>query len=299
MVWLNALARHFQAQVIQARERAQVRAIKSSIGHVEVFQMDGVGTPIIGRPRPLPGHDTPNPTHHPQMRRTHKPRNINDQISTREIQSRELRATLLGNQPDWKPTHETTYQHTRRRCDGRRMDRRARASFATRRRAKRDRQVSRADGPSDARNNARAATTRGPLHPLRGATPDQKGCTAYGSGAARPITRTNEESARRRPTQRGGRCTRYGARHPLRGATPDQKRCTAYGTGAAHPITRTNAESARRSPTRTRPRELALPEPQLSSSSANAPRRAVAAVGDGDAGGGQAVAQLVGAAAFG
>ena len=60
-VWLNALARHFQAQVIQARERAQIRAIKDSIGHVEVFQMDGVGTPIIGRPRPIPGHDTPNP----------------------------------------------------------------------------------------------------------------------------------------------------------------------------------------------------------------------------------------------
>ena len=60
-VWLNALARHFQAQVIQARERAQIRAIKGSAGHVEVFQMDGVGTPIIGRPRPLSGHDTPNP----------------------------------------------------------------------------------------------------------------------------------------------------------------------------------------------------------------------------------------------
>ena len=27
--------------------------------------MDGVGIPIIERPRPLPGHDTPNPTHHP------------------------------------------------------------------------------------------------------------------------------------------------------------------------------------------------------------------------------------------
>ena len=65
MVWPNALARHFQAQVIQARERAQVGAIKGSIGHVEVFQMDGVGTPIIGRPRPLPGHDTPNPARHP------------------------------------------------------------------------------------------------------------------------------------------------------------------------------------------------------------------------------------------
>ena len=65
MVWPNALARHFQAQVIQARERAQVGTIKDSIGHVEVFRMDGVGTPIIGRPRPLPGHDTPNPTQHP------------------------------------------------------------------------------------------------------------------------------------------------------------------------------------------------------------------------------------------
>ena len=64
MVWPRALARHFQAQVIQARERAQVGAIKDSIGHVEVFQVDGVGTPIIERPRPLPGHDTPNPTHH-------------------------------------------------------------------------------------------------------------------------------------------------------------------------------------------------------------------------------------------
>ena len=63
MVWPNALARHLQPQAIQAREGAQIRAIKDSIGHVEVFQMDGVGTPIIGRPRPLPGHDTPNPAH--------------------------------------------------------------------------------------------------------------------------------------------------------------------------------------------------------------------------------------------
>ena len=63
MVCLNALTRHLQPQAFQARERAQIRAIKDSIGHVEVFQMDGVGTPIIGRPRPLPGHDTPNPAH--------------------------------------------------------------------------------------------------------------------------------------------------------------------------------------------------------------------------------------------
>ena len=63
MVWPNALTRHLQPQAIQARERAQVRAIKDSIGHVEVLQMDGVGISIIERPRPLPGHDTPNPAH--------------------------------------------------------------------------------------------------------------------------------------------------------------------------------------------------------------------------------------------
>ena len=63
MVWPNALARHLQPQAIQARERAQIRAIKDSIGHVEVFQMDGVAISIIERPRPLPGNDTPNPAH--------------------------------------------------------------------------------------------------------------------------------------------------------------------------------------------------------------------------------------------
>ena len=36
--------------------------------------MDGVGTPIIERPRPLPGHDTPNPTHH--TRNNEEPGNV-------------------------------------------------------------------------------------------------------------------------------------------------------------------------------------------------------------------------------
>ena len=63
MVCLNALTRHLQPQAIQARERAQVRAIKDSMRHVEIFQMDGVAISIIERPRPLPQHDTPNPAH--------------------------------------------------------------------------------------------------------------------------------------------------------------------------------------------------------------------------------------------
>ena len=73
MVWPHVLAGHFQAKVIQARERAQVRAIKGSIGHVEVFRMDGVGISIIERPRPLPGHDTPNPTEHPYTLKCEEP----------------------------------------------------------------------------------------------------------------------------------------------------------------------------------------------------------------------------------
>ena len=267
--------------------------------------MDGVGIPIIERPRPLHNHDTPNPTHHPYTLKCeepakvarnltrsffaigHKRCNFNDRISMSEICAWELRATLLGNQPDWKPTHETTYQHTRRRCDGRRMDRRARASFATRRRAKRDRQVSRADGPSDARNNATAATTR-------------------------------------RPQQREGRCTRYGARHPIRrGALPtdrvqrtqsqEQTRnlrdaglaAALVGGGRAWPDNESTrraklaARTARGRATAHGRVKQPGPQPQLSSSSANTPRRAVAAVGYGDAGGSQAVAQLVGASAFG
>ena len=37
--------------------------------------MDGVGTPIIGRPRPLPGHDTPNPAYHPHTLNYEEPGN--------------------------------------------------------------------------------------------------------------------------------------------------------------------------------------------------------------------------------
>ena len=103
---------------------------------------------------------------------------------------------------------------------------------------------------------ATADTTRGPLHPLRSATPitghDTRseevhclriGCTPNHKNK-RGICETTTDTTRR-------------PLHPLRGATPDQKGCTAYGSGAVPPITRTNAESARRSPIRTRPRKHA------------------------------------------
>ena len=53
-IGLQTLPGHDQAELIETAERAQVRASEGSVAHVEVFQVDGVGTSILGRPRPLP-----------------------------------------------------------------------------------------------------------------------------------------------------------------------------------------------------------------------------------------------------
>ena len=49
------------------REGGQVRAAEAgrrgSVGHVEVFRMDGVGTSIVGRPRRLPADRRARPTY--------------------------------------------------------------------------------------------------------------------------------------------------------------------------------------------------------------------------------------------
>ena len=65
MVWLNALARHLQPRAIQARERAQIRAIKNS-----TWACRGLSD---GRCR-NPHHrktSTPTPTRHAQPRPQH------------------------------------------------------------------------------------------------------------------------------------------------------------------------------------------------------------------------------------
>ena len=43
--------------------------------------MDGVGISIIGRPRPLPGHDTPNPAYHPHTLNYEEPLWLGDAFS--------------------------------------------------------------------------------------------------------------------------------------------------------------------------------------------------------------------------
>jgi hypothetical protein len=52
---IEALAGDFKPELIKAAERGQISTSEGSVRHVEVFQMAGVGTSIIRRPRPLPG----------------------------------------------------------------------------------------------------------------------------------------------------------------------------------------------------------------------------------------------------
>ena len=95
------------------------------------------------------------------------------------------------------------------------------------------------------------AMSCGALHPLRGATPDQIGCNAHGSGVPGSQTGMIAEPGipqyeRRRPQhptynpgldrlvkwrRHAGHYTRYVALHPLCGATPDQNGCIAHGSG--------------------------------------------------------------------
>ena len=49
MGWINALVRHLHPQAVQVREHARIGVIEDNIGHVEVFQVDGVGISIIER----------------------------------------------------------------------------------------------------------------------------------------------------------------------------------------------------------------------------------------------------------
>ena len=65
MLWCAMLSRATSwLDALVVSESAQISAITDRSGHVEVFQMDGVGTPAIGRARPLLGHNTPNPERH-------------------------------------------------------------------------------------------------------------------------------------------------------------------------------------------------------------------------------------------
>ena len=68
-VGCKPLAGHLKAELVETTERGQISAREpmirarrdGSVGHVEVFQMDGVGTPIHGRLRRLSAHRRADP----------------------------------------------------------------------------------------------------------------------------------------------------------------------------------------------------------------------------------------------
>jgi hypothetical protein len=62
---LDTLADRDQTQLVEPAEGGQVRGSEGSVGHVEVFQMFGVRTSILGRPRPLPRHRRAGSDHTP------------------------------------------------------------------------------------------------------------------------------------------------------------------------------------------------------------------------------------------
>ncbi len=51
---LKPLTHHLQPELVETAEHAKIRAHEGSVNHVEVFRMGGVGTFILGRPRPSP-----------------------------------------------------------------------------------------------------------------------------------------------------------------------------------------------------------------------------------------------------
>lgn len=57
----DALAGDFQPETVDKTETSQIRAREGSVGHVEVFQMGSVRTPIFGGPRPVQPAATPQP----------------------------------------------------------------------------------------------------------------------------------------------------------------------------------------------------------------------------------------------
>ena len=117
------------------------------------------------------------------------------------------------------------------------------------------------------------------MHPIRRATPDQKGCNAYGSGAAPPTTSpTADTPSPQTPTVRLGRSHTASTCSPrlrTRGAAPVTSRNTRYV--ALHPIRRgvMPTDRVQRLPRQAQPRTLPPHRPQPSASdAATRPRHA-------------------------
>ena len=176
----------------------------------------------------------------------HKRCNSSDHISMSEICARELRATLLGNQPDWKPTRKTAawvhWYNTRRPHLA--------LGGITPQQAENQHTTTRKEAAStshhktrDLTNNARAtAPVTRRCTRSEGVSCLRIGCTAahdkHNCGQFLP-THPSGSIRRSHTTSKYPPGSEQEALHPFRRATPDQKGCHAYGSGAPPPTTNT------------------------------------------------------------
>jgi hypothetical protein len=75
------LAQDLQAQPVQPGKRGHIRVSKSRVSHVEVFRMSGVGTFILGGPRPLTGQRRARTTYTLNYEEPLKPPNFDERQS--------------------------------------------------------------------------------------------------------------------------------------------------------------------------------------------------------------------------
>jgi hypothetical protein len=74
-----------EPELIETAEGGQVRAGEGNVRHVEVFQMGGIRTSIIGRPRRLPALDAPTRATPSIVKSLKSPRGMSH--NGREVQS--------------------------------------------------------------------------------------------------------------------------------------------------------------------------------------------------------------------
>ena len=172
-------------------ERSEIAKCRGRAGLATAETTRGPLHPLRGT-TPVTGRDTRSEEVHCQRIGCSAPNHKNKRgicetttDTTRRPQQREGRCTRYGARHPLRGTTPVTGRDTRY---GARHPIR-RGALPTDRVQRTQSQEQTRNLRDDGRHNARAAA------------PDQKGCTAYGSGAAHPITRTNAESARRSPTR--------------------------------------------------------------------------------------------------
>lgn len=107
-VSFESLTSDGKTELVNQTESVEIRGSERRLEHVEVFRVDGVGTSIFGRPRPLSSHRhaaTLHPTTTPSNAKSHfgpsvdhscEPHDDDNQTSKKPSQHRVVRNVFIG-----------------------------------------------------------------------------------------------------------------------------------------------------------------------------------------------------------